>query len=275
MKKTILPVLAALTFVSAIAHATTITDPTVVSGPGDVIDPPLGEGVDESFGTSQATLEARTDLRVLQNWAGFVAQSTGGDNIASFTDPNFPDIRFSLGGAIAAGAGRGDGTSTKASTSGTSDYFEFTNINNGSSTANQITLTITFGTFNGTFAADRTSAAAAFTLVDVSQVNTGTVTFRDAAGAALTGATFNYTGVGSFDETGNHKDFYFGWDSVAQSTAAIGSIVITKTATGTFDPKGGTVGIDDFAFTVVPEPSSFALAVAGLCGLLARRRRRH
>lgn len=253
------------------ANAAVVLDLPTVSGPADVIDPAGSETVDDSFGTAQATLEARSNLRVLQSFTGF----TNGDNIVSFTDSDFPDIQFDFSGSIGTNAGVAYTANAVFATSGIASML----INNTTGSNVTTTLTIRFGTWDGTnFTANRTVDAAAFALTHAINSKTGSVTFRDALGAAITGASFNYTGVTDFDDAnpnldgnqaGNHKDFYFGWDSDSQTTSAIGSIVITHTTT-----TSGTssIGFDDLAFTIVPEPGSLALLALG--GLLVGSRRR-
>lgn len=256
------PLLLAAAVLAGHAHAATIVDPTLVSGPGNVIDPPGSETVDVSFGTAQATLEARSDLRVLQDFTGFAA-SASGNNIVSFTSTLLPDIQFQFSGSFSttqAGAGT---TLTSNSTSGSS-YLNQRNSATGTST-----LTISFGTWDGSaFTTDQTVGAAGFTLTNVYTGKNGTVIFRDALGNALnTGLNaISYTGLNDVDGTGNHRDFYIGWDSDAQSTAAIGSISITFTGTA-FNS-----GLDDFAFTTIPEPASALLGGLGMLVLLRRRR---
>jgi len=83
--------------------------------------------------------------------------------------------------------------------------------------------------------------------------------------------TFSYVGQGNTDGTGDHRDIYFGWDSVAESSSAIGSISITFVDSG--NPFNS--GFDDLAFTVIPEPSTVVLLGVALAALgLPMRRRR-
>ena len=244
--KALLRILVGLASLAQLADAATIPDPTLSSGPGDIIDPTGSEDVDESFGTAQTTLEARSDLRVLQTFAGFVA---GGNNVVSFTSSALPDIQFQLSGDFSPAASGNEGAGLNA-TSGTSAM-----LLRNSGTNLTSTLTISFGTWNGsTFTADQTVLAAGFTLAQLATAKSGTVTFRDSAGIALSGASFPYSGSGNLDIPGNHKDMYFGWDSTAESSSRIGSITITLGDTGL-----STSGLDDFAFTVAPGDSSLAL----------------
>jgi len=130
-------------------------------------------------------------------------------------------------------------------------------------------LNIRFGSWDGSsFTADKTVSAAAFALTNIYGNKSGTVVFRDAADATITGAEFDYQGASNSDSAGNHKDFYFGWDSDGESTSAIGSIRISFVDAD----QEFSSGFDDMAFTVVPEPSS--LGIVALSGVLALLRRR-
>lgn len=255
-------ILPAAVILAGYAHAATIIDPALVSGPGDVIDPTGSQGVDVSFGTAQSILEARTDLRVLQDFTGFTGGASG-NNIVSFTSTALPDIQFQFSGSFDTTQAGNAGNDTLFATSGSS-YLVQRNVGAGTTLS---TLTISFGTWNGTsFAADQTVGAAGFTLSHVYTGKNGDVIFRDALGNALN-TPFSYTGLNNSDSVSpaNHRDFYFGWDSTAQSSAEIGSISITFSATA-FNS-----GIDDFAFAI-PEPSAALLGGIGLLALLRRRR---
>jgi len=110
--------------------------------------------------------------------------------------------------------------------------------------------------------------AAGFVITHVFDPRTISVDFLDASGTTITGASFSLVGVSSFDAGSNHKDFYVGWDSVAEGSAAIGGIRIV------IDTSDFNSGFDDLAFTVIPEPSYFALAALALVPVLLFRRRR-
>ena len=243
-------------------QAATVVNPILVNGPGDAIDPPGAETVDVSAGTAQATLEARSDLRVLQSFDGFAG---GGNNVVSFTDTTLPDIQFQFSGAFDTSQAGNDGTNNVFATSAGSQLIQ----RNADPGSNSSTLTISFGTWNGsTFTNNQTVNAAAFILTNIYGNKSGVVTFRDAGGTALTGATFNYTGVFNTDGTGNHVDLYFGWDSDAQSTAKIGSVSITFVDSG----AEFNSGFDDLAFTAIPEPGGAVLCFMAGLSLLRRRR---
>jgi hypothetical protein len=247
------------------AHAAVIANPTLASGPGNVIDPAGGETVDVSFGTAKSTLEARSDLRVLQDYTGF---TSGGNNIVSNTISTLPDIQFQWSGDFRTDV---SGSNTTNSIYATSDGSAMQQRNNDPG-SNSSTLTISFGTWDGlAFTNNHTVLAAGFTLTHVYSNKSGVVTFRDTSGTALTGGVFNYIGESNTDGSspGNHRDIYFGWDSEAELTSAIGSITITFV-----DSAGAFLsGFDDLAFTtVIPEPSVALLGGLGLLALLRRRR---
>lgn len=252
---------AALILAASSANGATIANPTLASGAGNVIDPTGGEGVDQSFGTVQSTLEARSDLRVLQDFTSFAA---GGNNIVSFTDGSLPDIQFQFSGLFSATSAGNASTNVAGATSAGGSVMSQRNSATGTST-----LTISFGTWDGSaFSANQTVGAAAFTFNNVYTTKTGSVLFKDAGGTSLN-TSFAYTGANDTDSSGNHKDFYFGWDATAETTSQIASIEIT------FTDSGGpfTSFIDDVAFTTIPEPSAALLGSLGILGLLLRRRR--
>jgi len=251
------------------ADAAVIINPTLASGPGDVIDPTGGQGIDVSFGTAQTTLEARDDLRVLQDFTGFASAGTNGgtaSNVVSFTDGTLPDILVEITNSTSFAGGN---ATNALFTTSTGSALSTRNADPGSNTS---VMTITFGTWDGSsFTGDQTVSAAAFALTGVYGNKTGAVTFRDASDVALESA-FNYSGASGVDGEpgdGDHREIYFGWDADAESTSSIGSIEITFVDGG----AEFSSGFDDLAFTAVPEPSAAALiGLAGLALILRRRR---
>lgn len=227
------------------AGTNVVTDPTLASGPGNMIDPDGGEGIDKSHGTAQEKIEARADLRVLQDFTGFEAAGADGEtalNIVSFTNAAYPAIQFEFSNSTAwAGGGR---TGKKYATSGESHL----HIRNAPPGNNQSVLTIRFGTWAGDkFTADKTVRAAAFTLTNIYKKKTGHVTFLDAAGNEI-GRALRFDSEDSLDGYGNHLDLYFGWDADAENTNAIAAIRIM------FDDSetAYSSGFDDLAFTIAP-----------------------
>jgi hypothetical protein len=219
-----------------------ITDPSVAAGALN-IDPPEREDYDNFYGTPKnELLDWGNDLRVLQTFSGFVP----GANTVTFTDPRFPDMQFALSGAPSDLAGGEITYPVKYFTSGDSSYHMRAAEPYGS-----FTLTITFGTWNGsTFTGDRTVEAAALTLVDVYANRHGSVTFRDADGVPLASAALVYNGYDNWDAVGNHLDILFAWDSTYQHTAPISSITITSEES--YQPF--TSALDDVAFTIAVLP---------------------
>ncbi len=228
-----------------------IEDPATAAGTGDVIDPVGSESVDQFFGTPPETLEARSDLRVLQDFTFFTA-STAGDNLVRFTDTTMPDIQFQFSGDFSTTQAGAGATSALFSTSGSS-YLTQRNTTAGTST-----LTLTFGTWSGTaFTGNQSVRAAGFTMSQVYATKSGVVIFRDSSGTAIPGATFSYSGLSDGDGSGNHRDISFGWDSFAQSTVSIGSITVTFTDSA----APFSIGLDDFAFTTVTPATSSRYAI--------------
>ena len=246
---------------STAASAAVIVDPTL-TGPGpDTFDPPGFEEVDitPSPSDSMATLEARSDIRSIQDFAGFAT----GDNTFSFTDATVPDIQFRISGTSGDNAGR-QLTQANAQSSAGAAYTIDATANTPAAV-----VTIDFGSFDGgTFNSNTNAVAAAgFTLNQIGQANAFNIQFQTDAGVTLETVTFSGLAGNNPDPNNNATaaDYFIGFES---STFNIGQIVISRTGS-TFNS-----GLDDFGFTVViPEPASFALLGLGTLCLMPRRRR--
>lgn len=261
--------------------AAVIVNPTVVSGAGNSIAPGNAQLPDVSFGTAETTLEARTDLNVLQSFNdgtnSFEGIGDAGENIVSFTGGSLPDIRFSISGANASATAFGEITpgGVTGNRLRTSDDDALLVRNDG---AGSYTVLIEFGSFDGTnFTADQTVDAAGFTLAGLfsgtNNLRSGTVAFKDATGNTITGTPFAWEGLSNQDGSGDHRDIYFGWDADAEGTDPINSIELVINDQRT---SGASSGFDDLAFTpgtVIPEPGSLALLGAGVALLIGHRRR--
>ena len=253
--------------VGTAAQAAVITDPTL-TGPGaDTFDPAGFEEVDFTPAPSDtmATLEARSDIRSIQDFTGFAT----GNNTFAFTDPSTPDIQFRISGTSGDNAGR-QLTQANAQTSAGAAY-----TIDAVATTPAAVVTIDFGSFDsgtGTFDSNTNAVAATgFTLNQIGSANSFNIQFQTDAGVTLQTVTFSGQAGSNPDPNGNAtaSDYFVGFES---STFNIGQIVISRTGS-TFNS-----GLDDFGFTlvqevVVPEPASFALLGLGALCLMPRRRR--
>ena len=251
--------LAAFAAAGTTASAAVITDRALVGPGADVFDPAGNEEVDftPSPSADMATLEARTDLRSVQDFSGF----TTGNNTLAFTDPLTPDVQFRIGGT----AGDNAGSSSTQGNLLTSPGAAYTIDSLANTPAS--TFTIDFGSYDaltGLFvSAVNPVAAAGFTLTQIASPGIAyNIEFQTDAGVTLQTVSFN--GQIEPGQASGGSDYFVGFDNGA--VPAIGQIVISRTGS-TFNN-----GLDDFGFTVVPEPASLALlATGGLC-LLTRRR---
>jgi len=253
----ILPAALGLIFSATTASGATITDPTLASGSG-AINPnnlSLDAGDQPGDSTPMATLEARSDFRVLQDYAGFT--STGGannPNIVNFVDSAIPDIRFDYtGGPNSEGEERTDTTTSSG--------------NSSMRLQGEAVLLITFGTYDSgssTFTADRTSDAASFMFNGWRFAGGGeitlTVDYLDSQGDTIKSQSVTQTATAD----GPPRNTYFAWE--APSIAAV-----SFTRTGDF--KSNIHAFDDFGFTIIPEPGSLALMGLGGLLMLGRGRR--
>lgn len=240
-------------------HAAVVTDPALVTS-GNKISPYGAITHTASNVTAESTLEARSDLSVLQDFSSF----SGASNIVSFTNASLPDI--SITGSL------GSPVTNNSFLSSTGSAMRIQTAATGSTYTH--TVGIDFGTYNASvFDGSVTGVeAAAFTLnstpayVDVTA--SITATFYDVNNQVLSTQTFTPTG-----STSNSR-IYFGYQSVSSSAISSIQIDITSTASG----AALIYGLDDLAFTpaisTIPEPSSAALLLgAGALGTVAAMRR--
>jgi len=254
----ILPAALGLIFSANTAFGAVITDPTLASG-SNAINPnglSLAAGDQPGDSTPMTTLEARSDFRVLQDYAGFT--KTGGDNnpnIVSFTDPDTPDIRFSY-----IDSPKNDGEETDTTTSSGTSAMRL-------QVAGE--LLIEFGTYDSgssTFTADRTSDAVSFMFNQWRFAGGGTITltadYLDSQGGTIKSQSVTQTSPQNVD--GPTRNTYFAWEA-----PSIAAVSLTRSG----DIKSNINTFDDFGFTIIPEPGSLALMGLGGLLMLGRGRR--
>lgn len=241
-------------------RAAVVTDPALVTTGNKIA--PYSTGVTEAAAgaTAEATLEARSDLSVLQDFTSFGSAS----NIASFTSASLPDISIT---------GTGSSLITNASFySSASNALRIQTTATGSAYTQSVT--IDFGTyaasvFDGSIVG---VAAAAFTLNStptyVDATAQITATFYGASNQVLSAQTFTPSGSAS------NSRIYFGLESVSGSAISSIQIDITSTASG----AALIYGLDDLAFSGavsnIPEPSTASLFLgAGALGVAVLMRR--
>ncbi len=256
------------------AQGSVIANPALVSGPSsDLIDPSGAQEVDAdaSGATAQATLEARSDMRSYQGFSSFASNSTSAslyENILSFTDPQLPDVRFSFSGDYRKGSTGDDESSDSRATSSSRNLRM---IGNNNSTTEMV-LRIDFGDYTApTWTANANAVAAAgFTLSNLVDGLRATAEFHKEDGTLLSSQTID--GADGDTTTAGGIDVYFGYES---STFDIGYILVKKQQISAGTNKSQVdVGLDDLAFTIVPEPAAAAtVGVLGWGWLMARRRR--
>jgi hypothetical protein len=255
---------------AGVSRGAVITDSTLTFG-ADAIDK-QASAQDVSFtpsnATPQATLEAIDTFGAIHSFSGFTDNATVTTvNYINFTDTARPDLRFSLSGTYNGGSGKGNSSSSLA-TSANAFYSLYGDDAN--TTAN---LAIDFGTYDtttSTFTAGNAPVrAAGFAIGGVHLGDLFTVQFLNAAGQVLSTQSINATTTPDTNQSGA----YFGLDTGVGTTpsTAISSMTIAYTHTGVSSQRG----LDDvgFSLTVVPEPASLGL-IGGLGMMLIRRRRR-
>lgn len=275
--KTCIPLLALGLFVVPFASAAVITDPTRVTG-SNAIDP-LGKvsaGLTPGNVTAQATLEATVGFGAVQTFTGF----TAGSNILSFTDVSLPDVQFSFtGSSLTATTGAEIANSNFVTSNPSAVRFEST-ANSPATTVRTMTATMTFGNYDtgtqiftsattGSLVAPRTVG---FTFAGANNrmfmFDSVVATFRDLTGGVV--VTQSLTGL-NIPNDATSQGGYFGY----QSDTRIGSVDLTITTQAIAFTTTPIVGIDDFGFAVIPEPSTYGLLmVAGIAGVALMRRRR-
>jgi hypothetical protein len=227
--------------------------------------------------TPEATLEARSDLRVIADFRQGSEVAAQGTNIAAFDDTDLPDILFEFISGERSTAGNQTSQSSQTTSDGEGMRFL------GANGRNDIVYEINFGTYGvgpdlaeggGDDTFDTTAVgveAAGFTLSDILLGFTVTAEFFAIDDTTSLGSQ---TVVGALDGTSTSDgiDGYFGLESVANP---IGLIRVTRANTlTTGTSQSYDSGVDDVAFsTAVPEPASLALLAAGGLCLLPRRRR--
>lgn len=249
------------------ASAAVITNPTVTTGT-NVIAPSAGININASGSTSQATIEALTDISALQSFAGF----TNSDNVMAFTAAErvHADVQFVTD--VSTGEIVNNSWSTSYSSAVRLNFAEldgipesyFMDINLGE--WDSVASTFNVGAY--------TVGAAAFTLTGPDNRTEGfssiEAEFFSASNAVL--STQTITNAALVGNVGTDR-MYFGYQATGGDTIA--RIKITFTTNNTISTTAPILGLDDFATTTAIPESGFAGLGLGLLALslLSLRRR--
>jgi hypothetical protein len=225
--------------------------------------------------TSKATLVATSGFGAVQNFTGF----TNGTNILSFSDINLPDVQFSFSGSNLS-VNTGSAINNQNFVTSPDPGGAFTGVRlerTGNNSVQTMTATITFGDWNGSaFTAATTGSAVAPRTVGFTFTGLGNrmymfdsiiATFKDLSGGTL--STQSLTGL-NIDNNATVNAGLIGYQG-----SQVGSVALTITTKATSPGYAATpiVGIDDFGFAVVPEPSTWARLAFSLTAMVLRRRR--
>jgi hypothetical protein len=222
---------------------------------GTAVDPSGSEEVDHlaSGSATLAAFNAQTGLGVVQDWTG----ATGSSDIINLADV---DIRITTSFSSILTDGRDTATNLQTSSGGQNFAWSGTNGQ---------TITIDFGTWNGTaFTADRAVQSAGLAFINFGgaydTASDQTITYRDSGASAL--STQVFVGGLTDAQSSGGTEYFSGFISGSQNISSI-QIAITRSS-GSSD-----IAIDDLAFAI-PEPSTFALfGLAGVAALVGLRRR--
>ena len=206
---------------------------------GNAIDPAGGEEWDyNATGSASLTnFSALGGLEILANWAGVGTAP----NIMTNSVTGGVDVRIAHSPGLTASANAT--TAYNSSSSGTG--YSWTGTNGQQ-------VTVSFGTYSGTFTANRTVKAAGLMLLNFGSAYPNvTIKYYDATNAVL--STQSFVGAGDL-QTSNGADFFTGYTN---SQEVIAKITIDFTR----DAGTSTIALDALAFAT-PSGSSVPLILA-------------
>ncbi len=255
------------------AQGAVIADPTLASGP-NAIDPAGAETLDQTPATTsdglavtaatEASLEARNDFRVVQNFTGF-GNTT---NTIHFTDPTLPDIRFTREQVSATPNDFGEATSSDGFNTSAGAAIRLRNNSGGNKTTR---VRFDFGSYDaGSDTWDGSVNAISAASINLINLSPGMVSaaasFYAEDGTLISQQTLT-AGTDADTPGSGATDGLFALE-VDGSTPLISYFDVRIVYPGGIK----TVGLDDLGFTAIPEPAS--LALIGIGGLLMIRRGR-